>query len=137
MCSDTQNAQITEAERPELLWFADENIQSHETVVHTLTITESKAAENDLRKNWQARMQTSDNKKNRHLSMPVFLFGVPTGIRFLPTNNKPHTFVLTTRWVDYLRLSPAAQRRKFRRLNGLPPTHRGYHCGTSNPPDRL
>jgi len=41
MCCETQSAQITEAEHAELLWFADENIQSHEPVVHTLTVTES------------------------------------------------------------------------------------------------
>jgi len=82
-------------------------------------------------------MTRSLAKKNRHLSMPVFLFGVPTELRFIPTNNKPHTLVLTTRWVDYLSLSPAAQRRKFRRMNGLPPDPRGYRCETSNPPDLL
>jgi hypothetical protein len=40
MCCDTQNAQITEAERTELLRLADENIQCHEPIVHALKFTE-------------------------------------------------------------------------------------------------
>jgi hypothetical protein len=51
-------------------------------------------------------------------------FGVPTGIRFIPTHHKPFELVLTAKWVDFLALSSAAIKRKTKRMRGLAPNTR-------------
>lgn len=51
--------------------------------------------------------------------------GVPTGIRFIPTQHKLFELVLTAKWVDLLDLSSAAIKRKTRRLRVLSEGARG------------
>ena len=52
--------------------------------------------------------------------------GVPTELRFFPPAGKPYKLVLTARWVDFLNLSNTAINKKVRKLQGLPPSNRGW-----------